>query len=100
MVTPEEIGEVQILGALSPDERERVSRSTADIHLVAGEFAVNEGDERALYAVLDGHIEVVRIIDGIERVIGQPTPATCSERFRSRSATASRARIEPSNRRG
>ena len=26
MVTPEEIGEVQILGALSPDERERLSR--------------------------------------------------------------------------
>jgi thioredoxin reductase (NADPH) len=71
VVTPEEIAAVQILGALGQEERERLSRSAADIHLVAGEFAVNEGDERALYAVLSGHIEVVRVVDGIERVIGQ-----------------------------
>ena len=71
MVTPEEIGEVPILGALGEEERERLSQSAADIRLVRGEFAVNEGDERALFAVLDGHIEVVRVIDGIERVIGE-----------------------------
>ncbi len=74
VVTAEEIAAVQILGALEEEERERLSRSAADIHLVPGEFAVNEGDERALFAVLDGHIEVVRVIDGIERVIGKRRP--------------------------
>ncbi|TMK24658.1 MAG: cyclic nucleotide-binding domain-containing protein [Actinobacteria bacterium] len=74
MVTAEEIGEVPILGALGEKERERLSRSAADIRLVPGEFAVNEGDERALFAVLHGRIEVVRVIDGIERVIGERLP--------------------------
>jgi thioredoxin reductase (NADPH) len=74
VVTAEEIAEVQILGTLPEEERDRLSRSAADIRLVPGEFAVNEGDERALYAVLDGHIEVVRVIDGIERVIGERRP--------------------------
>jgi len=74
LVTPEEIGEVPILGALSERERERLSQSTADIRLVPGEFAVNEGDEAALYAVLHGRLEVVRVIDGVERAIGERLP--------------------------
>jgi thioredoxin reductase (NADPH) len=74
LVTPEEIGGVPILGALGEDERERLSQSTADIRLVTGEFAVNEGDEAALFAVLHGRLEVVRVIDGVERVIGERLP--------------------------
>ena len=67
MVTPEEIGAVPVLRALGEEKHEQLSRSAADIRLVKGEFAVNEGDERALFAVLHGRIEVVRVIDGIER---------------------------------
>jgi thioredoxin reductase (NADPH) len=74
LVTPEEIGGVPILEALGEHERERLSQSTADIRLVPGEFAVNEGDEAALYAVLHGRFEVVRMIDGVERVIGERLP--------------------------
>src|SRR6185312_6610987 len=74
MVSAEEIGAVQILGSLGLEERERLSRAAADIQLVTGEFAVNEGDERALFGVLEGRIEVVRVIDGIERVIGERNP--------------------------
>jgi thioredoxin reductase (NADPH) len=74
LITPEEIGGVPILGALGERERERLSQSTADIRLVEGEFAVNEGDEAALFAVLHGRFEVVRTIDGIERVIGERLP--------------------------
>jgi thioredoxin reductase (NADPH) len=74
LITPEEIGGVPILAALGERERERLSRSTADIRLVQGEFAVNEGDEAALFAVLHGRFEVVRMIDGVERVIGERLP--------------------------
>jgi thioredoxin reductase (NADPH) len=74
VVTAEEIGGVPILGALGEQERKRLSQSAADIRLVAGEFAANEGDEPALFAVLHGRIEVVRVIDGVERVIGERLP--------------------------
>src|SRR5207344_3238814 len=53
---------------------ERLARTSADLHLAAGEFAVNEGAERALYAVLAGKIEVVKLFDGIERTLGWRLP--------------------------
>ena len=42
----------------------------------AGEFAVHEGGERALYAVLSGKIEVVKKFDGVERTLGWRLPGT------------------------
>jgi thioredoxin reductase (NADPH) len=70
MVTPNEIVAIPLFAALPEAERERLSRVSADIQLRAGEYAVNEGDERALFAMLEGHIEVVKILDGVERVLG------------------------------
>jgi thioredoxin reductase (NADPH) len=46
----------------------------ADVSLVAGEYAAHEGEERALFAVLEGRIEPVRLVDGIERVVGARQP--------------------------
>ena len=51
-------------------------RSTsADLRLEAGEFAV-PGGERALFAVLAGKVEVVKLIEGIERTLGWRVPGT------------------------
>ncbi|HEX5712681.1 MAG TPA: FAD-dependent oxidoreductase [Solirubrobacterales bacterium] len=74
MITPEEIGEVETFSPLTPADRERVARAAADITLIAGEFAAQEGDEQALFAVLDGRIEAVKLTDGIERVVGERGP--------------------------
>jgi len=74
MVTAEEIGEVGAFAALDTTEREQLSRVAADIGLVSGEYAANEGDERAIFAVLDGRIEAVKAIDGVERVVGERLP--------------------------
>jgi thioredoxin reductase (NADPH) len=46
------------------------------VHLGAQEFAVHEGGECALFAVLSGKIEVVKLIDGIERTLGWRVPGT------------------------
>src|SRR3989475_7517966 len=70
MVTTDEIAEVPLFAALSAADRERLSRTAADISLATGEYAVHEGDERALFVVLEGKIEVVKLVDGIERVLG------------------------------
>jgi thioredoxin reductase (NADPH) len=74
MVTPEEIEGLPLFATLDPAERERLSRAAADISLLEGEYAVHEGDERALFAVLEGRLEVIRVVDGIERVIGERLP--------------------------
>jgi thioredoxin reductase (NADPH) len=74
MVTPEEIGKVVLFAGLGQTERERLSQVAADISLVAGEYAAHEGEARALFAVLEGRIEPVKLVDGIERVVGERHP--------------------------
>src|SRR5262245_42083793 len=74
MVTAEEIGRFDVFADLEQPERDRLVRVAADITLVPGEFAVHEGDGRALFGVLTGRIEVLRRADGVESVIGERKP--------------------------
>jgi thioredoxin reductase (NADPH) len=74
MVTPDEIQEVTVFAALDPRARERLSRVAADITLHPGEWAAPEGSERALFALLSGRIEATKLVDGIERVVGERLP--------------------------
>ena len=74
MVTTEEIEQVALFAALDPAQREQLSRIAADITLAPGEYAVHEGGERALFAVLEGRIEPVKQVDGIDRVVGVRHP--------------------------
>ena len=74
MITPDEILEITALATLDQADRERLSRAAADISLVPGEYAAHEGGERALFAVLEGRIEAVKLVDGIERVVGERRP--------------------------
>jgi thioredoxin reductase (NADPH) len=74
VVTAEEIGGVSLFSVLGEAERERLSRVAADITLAPGEYAAHEGDERALFAVLEGRIEPIKLVDGIEHVFGERRP--------------------------
>src|SRR3954452_7322034 len=74
MVTAEDIAAVSVFAALDSEAREKLARVAADITLAPGEFAANEGDDRALFAVLDGLIEPVKSVDGIEKIVGERHP--------------------------
>ena len=74
MVTADEIAGVTIFASLDAADLERLARVAADISLLPGEYAAAEGSERALFAVLEGHIEATKLTDGIERVVGERRP--------------------------
>jgi thioredoxin reductase (NADPH) len=74
VVTADEIGRITVFAGLDEAAREQLARAAADLHLTPGEYAAREGDERALFAVLDGHIEATKLVDGIERVVGERSP--------------------------
>jgi thioredoxin reductase (NADPH) len=71
MVTADDIREVRVFAGLEGAPCQRLSRVAADISLTIGEYAAYEGDECALFAVLDGRIEAVKVVDGIDRVVGE-----------------------------
>src|SRR3954449_10039135 len=74
MVTAEEIRAVKVFECLDEVACERLARVAADLNLVTGEFAAEEGAEPALFAGLDGRIEATRSVDGIDRVLGERLP--------------------------
>lgn len=76
MLTVEDVAAIPLFSTLPATELERLARTSADLHLNAGEFAVPEGGEPALFAVLSGKMEVVKTIDGIERRLGWRIPGT------------------------
>jgi thioredoxin reductase (NADPH) len=76
MLTPDEVRAVPLFASLSDADLDRLVRTAADIRLNAGEYAVHEGGERALYAVLSGKLEVVKRFDGVERTLGWRLPGT------------------------
>src|SRR6201986_3319933 len=76
MLTIDDIRAVPLFSMLPDDALENLAQTSADLNLLAGEFAVHEGGEPALFAVLSGKIEVVKLIDGIERRLGWRVPGT------------------------
>jgi thioredoxin reductase (NADPH) len=70
MLTIDDIQAIPLFSALAQPELELLAHTSADLHLRPGEWAVPEGGERALFAVLSGKIEVVKTFDGIERTLG------------------------------
>jgi thioredoxin reductase (NADPH) len=74
MVTIDDLATVPLFAALGEGARERLARVAADIRLLPGEYAAHEGEERALFAVLDGRIEPTKLTDGIPKPLGERNP--------------------------
>jgi thioredoxin reductase (NADPH) len=74
MLTTDDVRAIPLFSTLAAVELQRLAATSADLHLGAGEFAVPEGGDRALYAVLAGKIQVVKLVDGIERTLGWRVP--------------------------
>src|SRR5439155_22880407 len=74
VVTAGEIRGVTIFAGLDEADCDRLARVAADLALSAGEYAAEQGSDRALFAVLAGRIEAVRLSDGAERVVGERKP--------------------------
>ena len=70
MLTQDDIRAIPLFASLATAELEHLAQTAAHLHLRTGETAVPEGAERALFAVLDGKLEVVKLVDGVERRLG------------------------------
>ncbi|MGH3458470.1 FAD-dependent oxidoreductase [Aeromicrobium sp.] len=89
MITLEELRGVPLLAELSEPTLTYLVGAVEDIRLVPGEYFAREGDERSLFVVMDGHVEITKVVNGDERVIGERThgmlfgevPMTLSTKF-------------------
>ena len=101
MITIEALRDIRAFAALPDEALSYLAGSVEDIHLVPGEYFVHEGDERALFVVIEGRAELTKVIGGDERVIGVRTPGqffgevpmTLSTPFPASARAAGAARI-------
>lgn len=74
VITPDELSTIPLFSDLTTDQLGFLARSVEDIWLLPGEFAAHEDDDRAFFVVVEGRIELTKIINGVERVIGPRLP--------------------------
>jgi thioredoxin reductase (NADPH) len=74
VISTDELAAVTFFSGVPREELARVAAAAADVRLAPDEFAVHEGDERLLFVVLSGKIQVTKTIDGIRRTIGWRAP--------------------------
>lgn len=99
MIHPDELTAIPLFADLTPEQLDLLARSVEDIALLPGEFAVHEGDERALFVVVEGLVELTKNVNGVERVIGPRGPGELYGEvpvMLSMNMPASCAAVEPS----
>jgi thioredoxin reductase (NADPH) len=74
VITADDVSRIAIFAELSEDDRAQLARAAADIALAPGEFAAEQGSERALFGLIEGCIEAVQTVDGVERIVGRREP--------------------------
>ncbi len=75
MFTRDELRAVPLLSGLADDELDYLAKTSADLRLLAGEYVIHEGEtRRALFILMSGRVEVLKIVNGVERVIGVRAP--------------------------
>ncbi|MFB9309508.1 thioredoxin reductase (NADPH) [Agromyces hippuratus] len=74
MITAETLRGIPIFAPVPEATLDEVARAVEDIRLMPGEYFAHEGDERALFIVVEGGAEITKVINGEERVIGRRKP--------------------------
>jgi thioredoxin reductase (NADPH) len=71
MFTRDEVRTVQIFSGLADTELDHLASTSADLHLLPGEYVVHEGEmRRVLFALVEGQVEVTKFMEGTERIVG------------------------------
>ncbi|SIN72206.1 FAD-dependent oxidoreductase [Agromyces cerinus] len=74
MITAETLRGIPIFAPVPEATLDELARAVEDIRLMPGEYFAHEGDERALFVVVEGGAEITKVINGEERVIGRRKP--------------------------
>ena len=74
MITPAELTAIPLFADLTDEQLAFVARAVEDIRLLPGEFAAREGDERALFLVVEGVMGLTKEVNGVERRVGKRRP--------------------------
>jgi thioredoxin reductase (NADPH) len=70
MITSKDLEQFPVFAGVEEQERRRLARLAADIHLEPGEWLIREGEEPRFFVILEGELEVSKDIVGQRRDLG------------------------------
>jgi thioredoxin reductase (NADPH) len=71
MITSKDLETIPVFAGVEEQERRRLARGAADIHLEPGEWLIREGEEPRFFVIIDGELEAVKDIVGQRQVLGR-----------------------------
>jgi thioredoxin reductase (NADPH) len=74
LITTKELAALPIFSDLDEAALVYLAGAVEDIRLLPGEYVSREGEERALFVVVEGHAEITKLIGDTERVLAQRPP--------------------------
>jgi thioredoxin reductase (NADPH) len=74
LITVDDLRGVPLFHDLPDSEASAVASRLADIHLRAGDWLIHEGEQPSFFLLLDGTLEVFKLVHGIERRLDEYRP--------------------------
>lgn len=74
MITVDDLRRVPLFHDLPDDEARAVASRLADIHLRAGDWLIHEGEQPSFFLLLEGSLELFKMVHGIERRLDEYGP--------------------------
>lgn len=71
MITSRELEQIPVFAGVEEEERHRLARRAADIHLEPGEWLIREGEEPRFFVILEGETEAIKDVVGQRQVLGR-----------------------------
>jgi len=71
MITSSDLEKIPVFAGVEEQERRRLARRAADIHLEPGDWLIREGEEPRFFVILEGELEAIKDIVGQRRVLGR-----------------------------
>jgi thioredoxin reductase (NADPH) len=71
MIHPDELKAVPIFACLTDAQRERIAQNAADLHVLAGEWLIREGETPWFFVLLEGSLEVEKEYSGVARTVAR-----------------------------
>jgi len=67
MITPDDLLLVPLFALLTETMRSRIAARAGDVRVNAGEWIVQDGDPPYFWAMLEGEVEAIKLVAGIEQ---------------------------------
>jgi thioredoxin reductase (NADPH) len=71
MISSRDLEQILLFAGVEEEERRRLARRAADIHLEPGEWLIREGEEPRFFVILEGETEAIKDIVGQRQVLGR-----------------------------